>query len=47
MSVKTSNKCCRQKVPLEINGEPAIPFKGVGKHRPAGRKYAPPISNMF
>lgn len=25
-------------VPTTINGEPAIPFKGVGKHRPTGNK---------
>ena len=30
-------------VPTEINGQEVIPFKGVGKHRPTGRKYAPPI----
>ncbi len=30
-------------VPTEINGRPAIPFQGVGKHRPAGRKVGPPI----
>lgn len=30
-------------VPAEINGKPAVPFKGVGKHRPAGRKATPPI----
>jgi len=30
-------------VPDEINGREATPFKGVGKHRPSGRKYAPPI----
>ncbi|MBE0678824.1 MAG: citrate lyase subunit alpha [Bacteroidales bacterium] len=30
-------------VPDEINGTKAVPFKGVGKHRPEGRKYAPPI----
>lgn len=30
-------------VPDEINGVRAVPFKGVGKHRPQGRKYAPPI----
>jgi len=27
----------------EINGKEAVPFKGVGKYRPTGRKYAPPI----
>lgn len=30
-------------VPDEINGKETIPFKGVGKHRPQGRKYGPPI----
>mgnify|MGYP001411140757 FL=1 len=30
-------------VPDEINGKKAVPFKGVGKHRPAGRKYGPPV----
>ena len=28
-------------VPLEINGAPAIPYRGVGRHRPTGRKAAP------
>lgn len=30
-------------VPAEINGQSHVPFKGVGQHRPSGRKYAPPI----
>lgn len=30
-------------VPDEINGQETVPFMGVGKHRPSGRKYAPPI----
>jgi citrate lyase subunit alpha/citrate CoA-transferase len=30
-------------VPTEINGKPAVPFMGVGKYKPTGRKYAPPI----
>jgi citrate lyase subunit alpha/citrate CoA-transferase len=30
-------------VPTVINGTPAVPFAGVGKHRPSGRKAAPPI----
>ncbi len=30
-------------VPVEINGNKAIPFKGIGKHKPAGRKTGPPI----
>ncbi|NLI24624.1 MAG: citrate lyase subunit alpha [Bacteroidales bacterium] len=32
-----------RKVPLLVNGEETIPYKGVGKHRPKGRKYAPPV----
>jgi citrate lyase subunit alpha/citrate CoA-transferase len=30
-------------IPREVNGREAVPFKGVGKHEPAGRKQAPPI----
>ncbi len=30
-------------VPTEVNGEKQIPFMGVGKFRPTGRKAAPPI----
>ncbi len=30
-------------VPTVINGEPAIPYMGVGKYKPAGRKAAPLI----
>jgi citrate lyase subunit alpha/citrate CoA-transferase len=30
-------------VPTEVNGQKVIPFKGLGKHRPSGHKYAPPI----
>ena len=27
----------------EINGKPAVPFRGVGKYKPTGNKAAPPI----
>ncbi|MBA4378561.1 MAG: citrate lyase subunit alpha [Gemmatimonas sp.] len=30
-------------VPAEINGHPAVPYRGVGRYRPQGRKAAPPI----
>jgi len=30
-------------VPTDINGTPAVPFPGLGKHRPTGRKAGPPI----
>lgn len=32
-------------VVTEINGNTAIPFQGVGKYRPEGRKYAPPVAS--
>ncbi|MCK4653732.1 MAG: citrate lyase subunit alpha [Candidatus Cloacimonetes bacterium] len=31
-------------IPTEINRKPAIPFQGVGKYKPTGRKFAPKIS---
>lgn len=34
-------------VPTEVNGKPVIPFKGVGKHRPDGHKFAPRISSCI
>ncbi|MBI5540153.1 MAG: citrate lyase subunit alpha [Bacteroidia bacterium] len=30
-------------VPTEVNGVPQVPYMGVGKHKPTGRKYAPQI----
>jgi len=32
-------------VPTTVNGVEAVPYKGVGKHRPSGRKAAPPITS--
>lgn len=32
-------------VPEEINGKAVIPYRGVGKYIPTGRKYAPPIAS--
>ena len=34
-------------VPTEINGKPAVPYKGVNQHRPEGRKVAPPIATCI
>ncbi|MCX6266274.1 MAG: citrate lyase subunit alpha, partial [Bacteroidetes bacterium] len=34
-------------VPTEINGKAAIPYMGVGKYRPSGRKAAPLISSCI
>lgn len=43
MTVKTVMNAAGRLVPLEINGQSVIPFKGVGMHKPEGRKYSPPI----
>ncbi len=34
-----------RKVTTEVNGEPAIPYKGVGKHKPEGSKHGPSIAS--
>jgi len=43
MAIATVINAAGRAVPTEINGKPAIPFMGVGKHRPYGNKYGPPI----
>ena len=45
MSVKFNKNAVGRMIPAEINGKPAIPYKGVGKHKPEGRKFAPKISS--
>ena len=30
-------------VPTEVNGKEQVPFQGVGKYKPSGNKYGPPI----
>lgn len=32
-------------VPTEVNGKPVIPYKGIGKHKPEGKKFGPRISS--
>jgi hypothetical protein len=44
MSVKFIENAVGRKIPTEINGKPVIPFQGVGKYKPIGRKFAPKIS---
>jgi len=43
MAIPTVINAAGRAVPTEINGKPEIPFMGVGKHRPYGNKYGPPI----
>jgi citrate lyase subunit alpha/citrate CoA-transferase len=43
MTVKTVINAAGRAVPVEVNGQKVKPFMGVGRHRPTGRKYSPPI----
>jgi len=45
MSVEMVQNAVGRMVPTEINGKPAVPFKGVGKYKPEARKYAAKISS--
>jgi len=42
---KVVKNAAGRQVPTIINGEEHIPFPGVGKYRPSGRKYAPRIAS--
>jgi len=43
--MKTTINAAGRRVVSEINGEAAVPFQGVGRYRPQGRKHAPPITS--
>ena len=43
MSVNFVKNALGRLVPTEVNGVPQVPYMGVGKHKPTGRKYAPQI----
>lgn len=43
MSVEVKRNAVGRQVPTVVNGQPQIPFQGVGRHRPEGRQAAPPI----
>ncbi len=45
MSTKFVKNALGRLVPEEVNGKPQIPFMGVGKYKPTGRKYAPYIAS--
>jgi citrate lyase subunit alpha/citrate CoA-transferase len=47
MAVKLVENAAGRMVPTEINGKPAIPYQGVNKYRPTGRKTAPPIASCM
>ena len=43
MATKFSKNAVGRMIPTEINGKPVTPFQGVGKYRPTGHRYAPPL----
>ena len=43
MGQKLIENAAGRNVVTEVNGKPAIPYKGVGQYMPEGRKAAPPI----
>jgi citrate lyase subunit alpha/citrate CoA-transferase len=45
MSVKFEKNALGRLVPTEVNGKNQIPYQGVGKYKPTGRKYAPLIAS--
>jgi len=47
MAADTVMNNAGREVPLAINGKPVIPFQGVGKYRPSGRKYSPFIPSAI
>ncbi len=47
MTAKTVINAAGRQVPLEINGQRVVPFRGVGKHLPEGRKYSPPVPSCI
>lgn len=41
--VELAHNAAGRRVPTMVNGKPQMPYLGVGKHQPRGRKQAPPI----
>jgi len=41
---KLERNAAGRMVPVEVNGEKAVPYKGVAVYKPAGRRAAPPIA---
>src|SRR5246500_1787954 len=41
--VERAHNAAQRRVPTMVNGKPQIPYLGVGKYQPRGRKHAPPV----
>ena len=45
MREKLVKNAAGRMVPDHINGQPVVPFKGVGKHMPEGFRHAPRLTS--
>jgi citrate lyase subunit alpha / citrate CoA-transferase len=43
MSEKFTKNILGRRIPEVVNGLAQIPFSGIGKHKPSGRKYGPAL----
>ena len=41
--VELAHNAAQRRVPTKVNGKPQIPYLGIGKYQPRGRKQAPPV----
>jgi len=41
--VELAHNAAQRRVPTMVNGKPQIPYLGIGKYQPRGRKHAPPV----
>ena len=41
MKTKFVKNAVGKMIPEKINGKKVIPYKGIGKYKPTGRKFAP------
>src|SRR6201982_1799241 len=41
--VELAHNAAQRRVPTMVNGKPQIPYLGVGKYQPRGRKQAPAV----
>ncbi|MEA3499600.1 MAG: citrate lyase subunit alpha [Candidatus Marinimicrobia bacterium] len=47
MAQKMIKNAVGRMIPKKINGEKVIPFKGVGKYKPTGKRYAPKLKTVI
>ena len=45
-TIEQARNAAGRMVPAMVNGKPQIPYLGVGKYLPRGRKAAPPVRSI-